>query len=84
MEGTPGEFLSLLRAQPTPAVAVEIDSQNDELLRSKLLFERPLDGMKCRTGRSTRLPEIEQDHLAAIVAEADRFPVEVEGANLWR
>src|SRR5262249_13186278 len=65
-------------------VAVDVDAEQGEGLVLQGLDERPLVGPLGSSGESLLMPEVEQHHLAAIVAELEALAVLVLAFDVRR
>src|SRR5262249_37311049 len=74
---TPSYGARFLELAPLIAVLVRVDPEQDEGLTIKLLYERPLVRVRGPARRSPVSPEIEQYHLAPVVAQPHRLAVHV-------
>src|SRR5262249_23597183 len=75
-KGSPGQLLLFHRLlELLDVVAVDVDADQGEGLVFQLLDERPLVGPLGPSGESLLMPEVEQHHLAPVVAELEALAV---------
>ena len=80
--GTPGDLLLLQNLLEPFPVGIAIDAKNCKRLAFETLNERPLVRVRGPAGPSPVAPEIEDHHLAQIVAQAKLLAVDIFSFNL--
>src|SRR5262249_5137428 len=81
-ERAPGDALLLVLLLESFLVLVAVDAEESEGPAIELLHERPLVWEHRDAGRSPVPPEVEEDHLAPVVAELELLAVGVLGLDL--